>query len=462
MTDAPMLPTMHGNEYQALRAGPIEVVKTYPQIVQAVRRTLGPEHAALFAEPNIDSTTGDIQWYPRVPGDIRLFSDMTGEERRAADLRLAQLVNDIHNHADTLADSNKSADHFVAENLRHALEVPDADHVALVGGQPVLFGWGHIPRGPATPRHLLRKLAKQRLDEEAARIAAEKARQQRAYDPPSPTYRAPGDSGLERLGDDRFRLRVHTQVAAPAVAPPPPQSRAWLRLLSWTAFGLLALAIGWLLLKHCALGWPYFVDASSRPLLDYCSGQAVAAADDPGLSAMRRRVAELDEQIRTRRLACTARQPDQPRGNPNPPARLPQGEVEKRVIDKGGKIGAVNVVLIWNTDDDLDLFTVCPGGRDEIGHGNKTACGGTYDVDTNLSTIDPTPVENIVWQAGAAPPGRYLVKVERWQPRSSSGKATSFTVELKIDGATVKTFAGQLNSDKQRVQVMEFELPWRN
>ena len=448
MTDANALPTMHGNDFQALRVSGIQVIQTYPQIVNAVRRTLGPEHAALFAEPNIDPTTGDIQWYPRVSGKTQLLSTLDPQERATAELNLARLVNDIHNHADTLADSKQSGDHVVAENLRLALEVPDSDHVAMVGDQPVLFGWGHVPRGPATPRHLLRKLTQRRLEaEKAAAEEKERAAAQQFAPPVEPAQAMPGETRIERTASGRYRLLVHSQIVAPPI--PVRHSWSWLSPLAWILFSFLALAIGWLLLKHCALGLPSFIDPVARPLLDYCRVETVAQGDDAAMTAFRRRIEQLDEQVRTRRLACA---PPQPAG--------PTGETEKRLQEQGARIGAVNIVLTWNTDDDLDLYATCPGGQ-KISYANKVACGGKHDIDRNAGKIEAKPIENIVWETGAAPAGKYIVEVNRYLARSSGQRPTTFTIELKIDGTTVQTRTAEIAVDKVNTPFFEFELPWR-
>ena len=464
MSDNSALPAMNGTDFQPLRVSGIPVVQTYPQIVNAVRRTLGPEHAALFAEPNIDSTTGDIQWYPRVSGQARLFSALGPQERDAAELRLARLVNDIHCHADTLADSKQPADHIVAENLRLALEVPDTGNVALVGDQPVLYGWGHVPRGEATPRHLLRVLAERRLEaerkaaEDAAMAAEEEARRahEAAQAPPrSAIEPAPpfieGHTGVERTGSGRFRLHIYHDLAQSLAVVR--RSWGWLLPFAWVVFSLLMLAIGWLLLKHCALGWPSVFDVASRPFLDYCRIETAVRNDDAPIAALRQRLAQLDEQLRNRKLACVPPPP------PPPPPPQQRGETEKRLEEQGGRIGAVNIVLTWNTDDDLDLYATCPGGM-KIGYTNKVACGGKHDLDRNAGEIVPKPIENIVWETGAAPAGKYTVEVNRYTARSSEQRPTAYTVELKIDGATVQTRTGEIAVDKVNTRVLEFELPW--
>ena len=91
---------------------------------------------------------------------------------------------------------------------------------------------------------------------------------------------------------------------------------------------------------------------------------------------------------------------------------------------------------------------------------NKVACGGKHDLDRNAGEIVPKPIENIVWETGAAPAGKYTVEVNRYTARSSGQRPTAYTVELKIDGATVQTRTGEIAVDKVNTRVLEFELPW--
>src|SRR5205823_10621394 len=103
------------------------------------------------------------------------------------------------------------------------------------------------------------------------------------------------------------------------------------------------------------------------------------------------RLAELDGRLRDKRNACVVQQPPAP-----PPAAPPPTDVTER----GGTIGAVNVILRWQSADDLDLHVRCPDGS-EIYYNQRTNCGGTLDVDANVSSVIASPVENIFWPKDA-------------------------------------------------------------
>ena len=117
-------------------------------------------------------------------------------------------------------------------------------------------------------------------------------------------------------------------------------------------------------------------------------------------------------------------------------------------------------MLTWDTDDDLDLQVTCPDGQ-RINYSSPSACGGKLDIDRNAGrgTMIANPIENIVWEQGAAPTGKFIVEVNRYATRSSRERATTFVVELKIDGRTVETRRAEVSGESRPTRALEFELP---
>jgi hypothetical protein len=131
-----------------------------------------------------------------------------------------------------------------------------------------------------------------------------------------------------------------------------------------------------------------------------------------------------------------------------------------RVIDAGGKIGAVNVVLLWNSVDDLDLHVTCPNGE-KINYLNRLKCGGALDIDMNGggSRLSTTPVESVSWPAGASPPpGIYKVEVSRFRSENAS-PPTEFTVKLLVNGEVKEAYELRAASPGS-IPVFEFGLPY--
>jgi uncharacterized protein YfaP (DUF2135 family) len=114
------------------------------------------------------------------------------------------------------------------------------------------------------------------------------------------------------------------------------------------------------------------------------------------------------------------------------------------------------VILRWEHPDDLDLHVRCPDGS-EISYSKKTGCGGTLDVDANAGSPIANPAENVTWPQDAAPPGQYVVDVDRFAKRTNSSLA-NFSVELLIDGQRVEFHPQSIEDGKRRV--FTFTLPY--
>jgi len=75
--------------------------------------------------------------------------------------------------------------------------------------------------------------------------------------------------------------------------------------------------------------------------------------------------------------------------------------------------GDVQVSISWDTDTDVDLHVVEPGGA-ELWYGDQTSwSGGELDLDSNPAcSIDGVNNENVFWPEGQAPVGTYIVRVD--------------------------------------------------
>jgi hypothetical protein len=127
-----------------------------------------------------------------------------------------------------------------------------------------------------------------------------------------------------------------------------------------------------------------------------------------------------------------------------------EGNVGNRLTHTFGtqavQAGPLQVSLSWDSETDLDLHLIEPGG-DEIWYGNRTSpAGGTLDLDSNPGcSIDGTNNENISYGVPLAPArGEYVVNVDFYSDcaqEGSPGKPANFTVTVRVCGE-VKTFTG--------------------
>lgn len=457
------LETTHRADYQPLvLASQTFVFETLGQIRLELEK-LSPEHALIFAEPNADPASGDIEWYAPLPGPATRLSALPPAEANAARNRLAQLVTDISNHVEELRKSGKS---LMAHNLDFALEIPDEEHIHVIDGHPVLALWGHVPMGPAVPQRRLQKFANEVIAQAPA---------------------LPGSTVPDHPDDDPVRIppvpptaisdtrRYQLQISS---IPVMIDGRTnWASVLLWLAFLLLLLLIGYLLLKYCALALPGGMDPLRRVIFNYCDPPSIVAVGPPADDAGRRRLldtlASLETELANKRNACTVdrsgpRSPDPSTRSPPeetalnpPPTDRPPEDTIGLVEQRGGKIGDVNVVLRWNTKDDLDLHIHCPDGSIiNFKIVDKAAvCGGALDVDANFKDKDvvTSPAENVTWPERKAAPGDYVVKVNRYKDRTGS-QSTPFTVELFINREPMETHEGVAEDTTK--DVFTFTLPY--
>jgi S1-C subfamily serine protease len=159
-----------------------------------LRALLGPDRAALFAEPTVTwgngRNAGSVSWYAEAAGDPVPLTALAPARRAAVEQRLA---------AELAALSPLMADPL----LRGALVLAGPESILALDDRPVLTGWGLAPAGalrdPATRVQHLRAVYGAALPPALAAEGAPAAEPPRAAAPPPPA-----------------------RAAAPPPPPPPP------------------------------------------------------------------------------------------------------------------------------------------------------------------------------------------------------------------------------------------------
>jgi hypothetical protein len=105
-------------------------------------------------------------------------------------------------------------------------------------------------------------------------------------------------------------------------------------------------------------------------------------------------------------------------------------ELRRRLEQAGGRIGDVNISLMWNNFNDLDLHVVCPSGERIHGGNRLSQCKGELDVDANVKAETKKPVENVVWDVGDADDGLYKVYVHHYKKHKK--RRTKDPTEFKL------------------------------
>jgi hypothetical protein len=127
----------------------------------------------------------------------------------------------------------------------------------------------------------------------------------------------------------------------------------------------------------------------------------------------------------------------------------PYSSMSISAIEAAG--GDIQVSVTWNSQADVDLHVVEPGGTEIYYGGTTSASGGELDIDANAacSTSNLTQ-ENIGWAPGQAPSGTYIVRVDYWDACGTPQTDYIVTVSLRpgvpsipgLPGSGVSIFEG--------------------
>ncbi len=210
------------------------VLDRHDVLMQALSGIASPESTGVLAEPMLsfgnDKAPATVSWYSSYPGEARKLSDLDDDSRAAALSRLRVRLADL---------AKGRRDPAFGALVGGALHVLDPDDVRVVGGEPVLLGWGMVPAeanrsDEARSRHFQATMARHLPISQAPPVSAQDERPRHAIEAQT---RAPSAGGEGGGGDP----------------PPPPAARrgrgdGW----RWIPLGLLLLvtaaALAWLLL----------------------------------------------------------------------------------------------------------------------------------------------------------------------------------------------------------------------
>ena len=127
-------------------------------------------------------------------------------------------------------------------------------------------------------------------------------------------------------------------------------------------------------------------------------------------------------------------------------------EEQCEILEAGS--GEITVSMIWSTHDDLDLHVITPEDN-RIYYANRTADGGTLDIDMNASSynLSDFPVENIYFPSPMN--GHYEVYVRDYRDRTED-MSTFYIVRVQI-GDDVQEFEGEIDLSDTENFIIEFD-----
>jgi hypothetical protein len=410
----------------------------------------GPQFAEMFAEPVYVKGGETIDWYWEVGPVAPVPVNSLPERDRDRVLALAEAkLRAVREEGERLGARGDGMSHA----LLAAATVPEplADHLQWVaqpgspdGGTAIVIDWGFIREDATLPDGAIEG-TRERLDQPPPVARQDLDMPERALRDPAgaqgqtvPPQHA-GSAGATTWATVDPEMMRPTAAGGVLLVH---DTAYWLRWLLWPLLLLLLILIAALLLRSCGIGLPFF---PGSVLFSYCGGGPLTMIEQDRTQTLRSAIADLELRLAQREAQCLAQLPpsSRPGAAPSPPGPGPsEEEIKRRREREGAEKGEIQLSLAWDGPADLDLSVVCPGGE-TIGFRSKQACGGTLDVDMNSQERQSqTPVEHIVWPAGATmAAGNYEVRVTLFDVKGDSRPAIPFVVELKLGGAT-KRFDG--------------------
>ena len=390
--------------------------RSFELVSATLEQRLGPQYAALLAEPVTNEAGDQIDWHAPISGTAVAMGDLAPDEQAGLRARLGAMIGDIRAEAEALAQGGTPEDYRLSEALSNAIEVPDEAMIyAIRSGDgdlhPVLVHWGWLRNEQAAPRGIL-----------TAMVARD----------------------------------VPLSVAAGRVKRGPSPVWWWLIVLGWLVLAALLGAILYVLVTPCGV---------NRFGAEFCTQEQLVPRQ---VSEERRiiedEIARLQRELAQADMACqpvipilpAAPKPDKPAlpvpAFPTAPTpqrdetqtKADRDEARARISKRGAELGALNFVLQWGSLDDIDLYVTCPAGQ-TISYSNRAGCGGRYDLDANVAqaTAISDPAENIVFENAA--PGLYKVRAQLRSNRTNGPKAVTLHV-LRKNGPS-QSFSGTVGPE---------------
>lgn len=142
---------------RALASQGIFATDCYGQLRAVLLQKLGPEHAALLAEPQHDADERQVDWYAEGNGPAQPLAELPEAEAQRLRAKAASLAQDIKSLSGKLTTDAQTRQALSGHLLQLALQHPAAEDLWAVDGKPVLINWGFAPgTAGAQPQDLSR------------------------------------------------------------------------------------------------------------------------------------------------------------------------------------------------------------------------------------------------------------------------------------------------------------------
>lgn len=132
---------------QSIDAARQPCYELYPQIHETLLKDLGPEYAAFFAEPVVDSRSNEIDWYVTdVDGQAELvaYADLDSAAQQQWNRRAADILAAIREIARRYLHSGITGQQAIGHALLAAASDSAPEDRYLFNGHPLVVFWGFI------------------------------------------------------------------------------------------------------------------------------------------------------------------------------------------------------------------------------------------------------------------------------------------------------------------------------
>lgn len=144
-------------QMRALASQGIFATDCYEQLKSILLQKLGPDHAALLAEPQHNAEGNSVDWYAEGNGPAVPLAELSEQDAQALRARAGTLASDIAGLSSDLTADAQARQALSGQLLRLALQHPADEDIWSVDGRPVLINWGFAPGSVgAQPQDLTR------------------------------------------------------------------------------------------------------------------------------------------------------------------------------------------------------------------------------------------------------------------------------------------------------------------
>ena len=120
----------------------IEVISRYQLFKQVISSELGPETVSILAEPIKNSEKDSISWYTELPGQVVHFNEMNEEQKTFVRGEVERRAGQFAELAAKFKTSQSGNQVLAGALFSKILNRIDGYDLYLVGGKPVVVGWG--------------------------------------------------------------------------------------------------------------------------------------------------------------------------------------------------------------------------------------------------------------------------------------------------------------------------------